>query len=55
MHERSSLKSVSRPFASQKRVSQTTQIIVNFRHHLGNRGGVAPLAVISLTHERRSQ
>ena len=43
MHERCALKSMSGPFASQKCLGQTTQVFINLRHHLANRGGlVAP-------------
>ena len=55
MHERGPLKSMSGTFAPQKGLGQTTQIIVNLRHHLANGGGIIALGMVRLTHKRRSQ
>jgi hypothetical protein len=55
MHERGALKSMSGPFPPQKGLSQATQVFVNLRHHLANRGGLIALGMIRLTHTRRSQ
>src|SRR5262249_61477125 len=55
MHERRPLKSMSGPFAPQKCLGQTTQVFVNLRHHLANRGGIVALGMIRLTPKRRSQ
>jgi hypothetical protein len=50
VHERGSLKRMSCSFAPEKCLSETTQIIVNCRHHLTNRSGVVALGVTRLTH-----
>src|SRR5512133_4011291 len=55
MHERGPLKSMSGPFASQKGLGQTTQVFVNLRHHLANRGGLVALGRIRLNPMRRRQ
>src|SRR5438093_8761123 len=55
MHERGPLKSMSRPFASQKGLGQTPQVFVDLRHHRANRGGIVALGIIRLTHKGRSQ
>jgi len=55
MHERGPLKSMGSPFAAQKGVGQTTQVFVNLRHHLANRGGIAVLGMIRLTRKRSSE
>jgi hypothetical protein len=54
VHERGSLKRMSCSFAPEKFLGQTTQIIVNSRHHLTNRVGVVALGVTRLTHNRQS-
>jgi hypothetical protein len=55
MHQRSPLKSMSSPFTPQKGLGQTTQVFVDLRHHLANRGGLVALGMIRLTlHKRRS-
>src|SRR5262249_22602635 len=55
MDERCSLKSMSGPFAPQKGLSQMTQVFVNLRHHLANRGRIITRGMIRLTHKRRTQ
>jgi hypothetical protein len=50
MYERGPLKRMSCSFAPEKCLGETTQIIVNCRHHLTNRGGVVALGVTRLTH-----
>jgi hypothetical protein len=55
MHERGPLKSMSGPFTPQKGLGQTTQVLVNLRHHLADRSGIVALGMIRLTHTRRSQ
>src|SRR5205823_10807430 len=55
VHERGPLKSMSGPFAPQKSLGQTTQVFVNLRHHLANRGGIVPFDMIRLTDKRWSQ
>jgi hypothetical protein len=55
MHERSPLKSMSGSFSPEKVLGQTTQVIVNLRHHLANSGGIIALGLIGLMHKRRTQ
>src|SRR4029453_17469400 len=55
MHKRGALKSMSGPFAPQKCLGQTTQIIVNLRHHLANCGGLVALGMIRFTRNRPNQ
>src|SRR6266404_1460537 len=52
MHQCSPLKSMSGPFAPQKGLGQTTQVFVDLRHHLANRGGIVALGMIRLTTKR---
>ncbi len=55
MDERRPLKRMSGPFAPQKGLGQTTQVFVNIRHHLANRGRIVALGMIRLRHKSRSQ
>jgi hypothetical protein len=55
MHEGGPLKRMSGPFASEEGLGQATQVLVNLRHHLANRGGMVALGMIRLKHKRRSQ
>jgi hypothetical protein len=55
VHEGRPLKSMSGPFAAQKCFGQTTQIIVNLRHHLANRGDLVLPGMSRLTRKGRSQ
>src|SRR4030095_12504760 len=55
VHERGPLKSMRSPFAPQKVLVQTTQVFVDLRHHLANRGGLVALGMIRLSHRRLSQ
>jgi hypothetical protein len=55
MHERRPLKSMRGPFAPEKGLGQTTQVLVNLRHHLANRTSIVALGVISITLKTRSR